>query len=122
VNKPISRRQHGFAEYSYITTVAAAPNLAGFEDDKTAASLCRCLSGAALATSLFTRAEWGLIRVIPYKVHVGIDFLSGILALGAPWAFGFSDNERARNTFLVMGATAVVVSLLSDPQEMPESF
>ncbi|MDB5295534.1 MAG: hypothetical protein JWO31_1517 [Phycisphaerales bacterium] len=117
---PISRRAHAVAEFTFIPTVAAAPELFGFADEKVAATACRALSGAALASSAVTRAEWGLVRVMPYSAHVAVDIASGLMALAAPWLCGFAGNARARNTFLAIGATAVVAGLLSLPaEEMP---
>lgn len=122
MDKPISRRQHAFTDYSYAPLVASAPNLVGFTDEKAASTLCRVLSGTVLVSSLFTRAEWGPIHVIPYKTHLAIDTLGGLTALTAPWLFGFAKNKRARNTFLAMGVFGLVAGLLSKPEEMPKRY
>lgn len=119
MNQPISRRQHAFTDYSYVPLVASAPDFIGFTQEKTATALCRALSSTVLLSSLFTRAEWGPIRVMPYKVHLAIDTLGGATALVAPWVFGFAQNKKARNTFLVMGVFGLIAGLLSRPEEMP---
>ncbi len=119
MEKPISRKQHGFTDYSYIPLVAAAPALAGFKDEPTATKLTRLLSGGVLASSLMTRAEWGAVKLLPFKAHLAADTAVGVLSLAAPWLFGFANNERARNTFLVMGAFGLMAGLLSRPDEMP---
>ncbi len=56
---------------------------------------------------------------MPYKAHLVIDFLVGLLAISSPWLFGFADNVFLRNTFLVIGAFGVSAGLLSKPEEMP---
>ncbi len=117
--KPISRPLHGLADYAYVGAVAAAPVLFGFGDEKRAAGLCRVLSGGALAYTVLTRAEWGFFRVIPFRLHLKADFGSGLFSLAAPWLLGFSQNARARNTFLGMGIIALLASLLTQPDEMP---
>lgn len=119
MEKPISRKQHGFTDYSYVPLVAAAPSLVGFEDQPTAARLARLLSGGILASSLFTRAEWGAVRTVPFKTHLALDTAVGALSLAAPWLFGFAQNRRARNTFLAMGAFGLMAGLLSKSDEMP---
>lgn len=119
MNKPISRRMHGAADYSYAALVAAAPETFGFSTDKTATTLCRILGGSVLAATLLTRAEWGLVKAIPFKTHLAIDVLSGALTLTAPWLFGFAKDARARNTVLAFGATSVIAGLLTEPEEMP---
>ncbi|MGI4727599.1 MAG: SPW repeat domain-containing protein [Janthinobacterium lividum] len=118
MEKPISRKLHGGADYAYAALTAVLPELAGFEDDEKAKLLCRIISGGTLAYTLFTRAEWGLFKLIPFKAHLIIDFTAGVFALGAPWIFKFSANKKARNTFLALGLTSVMASLLTKTEEM----
>lgn len=42
-------------------------------------------------------------------------------AASAPWLFGFADDDRARNTFLVMSVADVLAGTLSRPEEMNRS-
>ena len=118
MKKPITRVQHGFTDYSYIPLVAAAPTLFNFEEEEAAKLLCRIQSGGILLSSLFTKAEWGVFRKMPYKTHLILDFSVGVFSLGAPWLFGFSKNHNARTTFLAMGVTGILAGLLSKPEEM----
>ncbi|MFD1140566.1 hypothetical protein ACFQ4C_05585 [Larkinella insperata] len=118
MEKPISRQQHGFTDYSYIPLVAAAPALANFKDQPTATLLTRVLSGSILATSLMTRAEWGAFRILPFKAHLAADAAVGTMTLAAPWLFGFAGHHRARNAFLAIGAFGLMAGLLSRPDEM----
>lgn len=122
MEKPISRPAHGFTDYSYIPTVFAAPKLVGFEDEEKAVLMTRVLSGTILLSSLFTRAEWGLFKVMPYKAHLVVDTAGSALALASPWLFGFADNKKARNTFLVAGLFGLMAGLLSRPEEMPKEY
>ena len=119
MNQPISRRQHGFTDYSYIPLALAMPKLAGFENEKKAVTLTRVLAGNVLTSSFFTRAEWGLVKVMPYKGHLALDMANGLLAASAPWLFGFAKNKVARNAFLLLGAFGLLAGTLSRPEEMP---
>ena len=119
MEKPISRKQHGFTDYSYIPTVAAAPYLFDFEDEEIAKLLTRVQSGGILLSSLLTRAEWGLFKLMPYQAHLILDASVGVFSLAAPWLFGFSKNKKARNTFLVMGLVGISAGLFSQREEMP---
>ncbi len=122
MKKPISRQMHGLlTDYPYMALVSSAPNLAGFKDEKTAALLCRALSGTIMLSSFLTRAEWGIAKVMPYKLHLMLDTLGGLTALTAPWLFGFSNNSRARNTFLLMGVFGLIAGNLSQPDESDPS-
>ena len=72
-----------------------------------------------LLSTLFTRAEWGVVPVIPFKAHLAMDAAASALAVAAPWLFGFADDERARNTFVAVGLAGLVVGALTRPAEMP---
>ncbi|UOQ70052.1 hypothetical protein [Hymenobacter cellulosilyticus] len=103
MNQPISRKQHGFTDFSYIPLALSMPKLAGFEHHKKAALLTQVLAGNVALSSLFTRAEWGGLKKMPFKAHLALDVANGVLAAGAPWLFGFARNKAARNGFLVLG-------------------
>jgi hypothetical protein len=121
MDKPITRVQHGFTDYSYIPLVLSAPHLVGFTENKTATTLCYVLSSSILASSLVTRAEWGVFKVMPYKAHLVFDALGGLTALTAPWLFGFAKDRKARNTFIAAGIFGLLAGLLSKPEEMPDA-
>ncbi|MFD2717491.1 hypothetical protein ACFST9_02120 [Hymenobacter monticola] len=109
----IPRPLHGVADYLYVPAVAAAPALFGFAHHKTPARLARIVSGGVLASTLLTRAEWGVWKLMPYKAHLTLDFAAGLGTMAMPWLAGFARRRRARNTFLVFGAISVGASLLS---------
>lgn len=117
--KPLSRPVHGVLDYLYAAAIAIAPDLLHFEDEETATTLCRSTGLATVVTSLFTRYELGLVKVLPFKGHLAADALTGFLAIGAPWLFKFDGNPRARNTFVGFGLLAFLVVLLTQPDEMP---
>lgn len=124
MDQPISRPMHGLlTDYPYVAAVSTAPETVGFADEApVAAALYRVMAGAILASSLFTRAEWGLVRVMPYKAHLALDAGVGLFALTAPWLFGFAQHQRARNTFLAMGIVGLAAGTMSRRDEMPPTI
>ena len=113
----ITRDKHVITDYTYVPLVFAAPTLAGFEEEKTAATICRVLSVTVLGYSLLTDAEWGVVKLIPYKTHAAIDFATGLLSFAAPCLLkktsGKAVRKRATYTLLFMGVVGVVVGTLS---------
>jgi hypothetical protein len=120
MTKPISRQVHGILDYSAAPLVAAAPALIGFSQDKTPSVLSYVLGGGILALTACTRAEWGLVKSVPFKTHLTLDVVTALTSLSAPWLLGFSRNKKARNTFLAIGATLLATGLLSEREEMPK--
>ena len=119
MNQPITRAMHGIADYAYAPLVYAAPNLAGFTHIKAATQLCRIIGVSTLASTVMTRAEWGLVRVIPFKTHLLLDVGVSVLSLAAPFLFHFAGSKKARNTFLLMGAVGAIVTSLTQRKELP---
>lgn len=107
----IPRPLHTVLDYLWSMALFLAPELVGFADDEAASTVCKARAGGATAMSLLTRYELGLIKVIPFNVHLLLDLLSGLMGLAAPWLFGYAKNEKARNTaiafsLLELGAVA----------------
>jgi hypothetical protein len=96
------------------------PNSSVLLTKKPAARLSRLVSGGVLLTSLFTRYELGLVKVVPFKAHLAADVAVGLATLGAPFLFGFSRNKKARNFFVGLGAFSIMAGLLTEPKEMDE--
>lgn len=120
MQKPISRQMHGVMDYAYAALITAAPELFKFKNEDAARILSRVVGGGVALTSLMTRYELGALRVLPFKAHLAADVVVGLGTLTAPWLLGFSDNKRARNTFVALGATSVLAGLLTEPREMED--
>ena len=67
-----------------------------------------------------TRTELGLLRILPFRMHLMGDVVGGLLFLGAPWLFGFDSDVLARNTFLTLGALVLGATALTRPVNMPD--
>ena len=54
------------------------------------------------------------MRFIPTKVHGVLDYLSGLLLIASPWMFDFANGGAAQWVPIFIGATILVVSLITD--------
>ena len=110
--KVLSPRAHGVMDYLSAALFYLAPAL--FDFGGTPAIVSRVLAVGYLAFSLLTAYPLGLARVIQFRMHVAFDGVLALVLLAAPWLFGFSDVESARNFFLAMGVVSIVVVTLTD--------
>jgi hypothetical protein len=55
-----------------------------------------------------------VMRIIPTKVHGILDYLVGIVLIAAPWVLGFARNGAETWVPVVLGASAIVYSLITD--------
>ncbi len=109
----IPRPVHAATDYLYAAALAASPSVVGFEDEENAAFVARALAGTTVLASLLTRYEISLIPLIPFNLHLKLDFLAAIPTMAAPWLLGFENNKKARNTFLAFAIFEIVAVLLS---------
>src|ERR671929_632127 len=80
--RPIDSTLHGATDYSVGTLLATAfPKLAGIEGTR-AAKQIRTAGAVHAGYSTLTDYPLGVVKVIPYKVHLALD-AGGALALAA---------------------------------------
>ena len=74
---------------------------------------------AALILTILTDHKTGLIRVVPYPVHLAVDFLVGVVFVAAPFAFGFTGIDAA--FYWINAAAVLTVVGLHKPEDSHES-
>jgi hypothetical protein len=109
--KIIPRKIHGVLDYLVGALLIAAPWLLGFADNGPATYVPVGLGVGALLYSLLTNYELGVLRVIPFRVHMGLDVLSGALLALSPWLFGFVD--RVYLPHLLVGIFEILAGLMT---------
>jgi hypothetical protein len=105
--KMIPTKMHGFLDYVSGFALLAGP--AGLHLDSAAAQVPFALGIATLIYSLLTRYEWGLIKVLPMRAHLGLDFFNGLFLASSPWIFGFAATAWKPHFFFGLFELAVVL-------------
>jgi hypothetical protein len=114
--RPIDSTLHGFTDYSVGTLLMTAfPKLAGIEGTQSAKQI-RIAGAAHAGYSTMTDYPLGIVKVIPYKVHLAID-LAGALALAAtPFVTGqWKKGRRQWVPHVALAAFELNSLLMSDP-------
>lgn len=113
---PISSRVHTIIGLIVGVLLLLAPTLFGFSDN-TAASMVPYIVGLfIIVNELITTSPLALVKLVPMKVHVMLDVLTGLVLLASPWLFGFMD-DAAPNQWLphvVVGVMVVGYALLTN--------
>jgi hypothetical protein len=107
----IPSRVHGILDYVVGVLLIFAPRILGFQNGGPEDRIPVILGIATLIYSLLTRYELGLIKVIPFRVHLTLDFLSGVFLAISPWMFGFS--ERVWVPHLLVGLFEIGAAMMS---------
>ena len=111
--RPLSRKQHGFADYAFAAIELALPRVV---ETSARARWPLTISGAnALLLGLLTKHELGLVKLVPMRVHLALD---GVLAAGALAAPALlPDGRGVKGAIVALGASGGAVTALTDPDD-----
>ncbi len=113
----VTKDIHAFLDYPVAALLIGAPFLLGLGTENPAALWLGVGTGiAALLLTVLTNHRLGLIRVLPYRIHVAVDGLVGLVFIAAPFALGLSGIDAW--FYLVNGATVLAVVSLSNPESL----
>ncbi len=107
----VTQKIHAFIDYPVAIALMALPFLLGLGETNPIALWLSVGTGvAALILTILTDHETGVVRVLPYAVHLAVDFAVGVVFAVAPFIFGFTGIDAI---FYWVNAAAVltVVSL-----------
>jgi hypothetical protein len=115
--RPIDSTLHGVTDYtvgSLLMTVL--PKLAGVEGTETATQM-RITGAAHTAYSTLTDYPLGIVKLIPYKVHLAIDAVGAIAVGTLPFITGqYRKGPKHFVPHLALAAFELQSLLLSDPR------
>ena len=106
--KFITKTIHAYLDYPVALGLILMPFLLGLgASNPLAVGLSVATGIAALGLTLLTDHHLGVIRVLPYKLHLAVDGLVGVVFVLAPFALGFAGLDAAY--FWVLGLTVLLV-------------
>lgn len=113
--KPISTRTHTAIGLVVGLALVVAPWLFGFAEQGGAAVLVPIYVGIfILLSELTTTSPISPIKLVPMRVHVIIDILTGLFLLMSPWVFGFANLQaNAWLPHLIVGILIVGYALMT---------
>ena len=87
----VTKTIHAYLDYPVAIALMGLPFLLGLGSSSPLAFWLSLGTGAAaFVLTLLTDHETGVIRILPYSLHLGVDFLVGIEFLAAPFVLGFA--------------------------------
>ncbi|MEH6740492.1 MAG: hypothetical protein V7695_18405 [Sulfitobacter sp.] len=112
----MNKTLHAYLDYPVALGLIIMPFVFGLGAENTLALWLSVITGvAAFILTVFTDHHLGLVRVLPYKLHLMVDFLVGIAFMLAPSILGFSGLDATYYWFL--GATVLIVVALDNTQD-----
>lgn len=119
--KFIPTKVHGALDYIVAIALIFAPMIFRFSDVGGPAVVIPIVLGVTLFIySLFTRYEWGLVKVLGMPYHLIIDVLASIFLALSPFIFGFYDNPwNVWVPHVVVGIVVILVVIFTQTQPGP---
>lgn len=117
--KFIPTKVHGALDYIVAIALIFAPMIFGFMSVGGAAVIIPIVLGIGLFLySLFTKYEWGLVKVLGMPYHLVIDVLASLLLVASPFIFGFYDPSmwNVWVPHVVVGVAVILVVIFSQTQ------
>jgi len=59
---------------------------------------------AALVLTIFTDHQFGIVKILPYKLHLLVDFMVSAAFVAAPFVLGFAGLEAVYYSVLLVVA------------------
>ncbi|MGG9998860.1 hypothetical protein ACQU0X_02120 [Pseudovibrio ascidiaceicola] len=114
----VTKSIHAYLDYPVAFALIGLPFILGLGASNPLALWLSVGTGtAALILTLLTDHLFGVLRVLPYSLHLAVDGAVGALFLLAPFLFGFTGLDAAY--YFANGlAVAIVVSLHKPETEM----
>jgi len=116
--KLISTKTHGVLDYLVGIFLIVSPWIFGLNPTDAEGIIFIVLGIMAVVYSIFTNYELGLIRIIPVKIHLMLDVLSGIVLAASPWLFEFSDKVYIPH--VVLGLFEIAAGLMTQTKAWPQ--
>ena len=107
---------HGLLDYAAAAGLIVLPFVLDLAATSPLAHWLSVLAGIGLVGySLATDYAYGLVGVVPFRIHLVFDLLAALVFIAAPFVFGWSGIVLGY--YLVMAAGVLIVVALSRPEE-----
>ncbi|MEL7422074.1 MAG: hypothetical protein AAFN81_03735 [Bacteroidota bacterium] len=113
--KFVTKQIHAYLDYPVAIALIGLPFLLGLGSSNPLAFQLSVITGvAALILTILTDHQLGVIQVIPYKTHLLVDFLVGVVFALAPFLFSF--EGLAAYYYWLNGAAVLFVVSMHKPE------
>ena len=116
----VTKQIHAYLDYPVALSLMVMPFLLSLGSFHPMAKWLSVGTGfAAFVLTLLTDHQLGLFRILPYSVHLAVDFAVGLVFLIAPIAFGFTGLDAL--FYWVNGFAVITVVGLHKPETKQET-
>ena len=112
----ITKSIHAYLDYPVALGLVAMPLWLDLGSENALAFWLSIATGiAAFGLTVLTDHQLGIVRILPYSLHLTVDFLVGVVFVAAPLLLGFAGLDFWY--YSVLGLTVLAVVGLHQPDE-----
>jgi hypothetical protein len=108
----ISAQQHGVIDYLVVLFLWVSSGALPFSNF--VALLTLGLGGVHLTLTLITDFKFGLLKVLPFRIHRAIELIVSLALVSAPWILNFSDLQLDRSFYIGFGLAVFITWAITD--------
>jgi hypothetical protein len=112
--KPISTRFHGLLDYA-AGMILILPWIAEYFQNGKDTWLLALVGATTIILSLFTDYEYGLVKLIPMKLHLFLDVLMALFLVAVPFLFPLVHYYFYWPMLLGIGELVIILLSASQP-------
>lgn len=109
--KIISSRLHGIMDYA-IAFVLVIPWIVDFYPSSEDTWILAATGGVIFLYSVITNYEMGIMKIIPLKTHMALDYVMSVFLIAAPFIFNLAHYSKWP---VILGILNLLVTTLSTP-------
>lgn len=114
----VTQKIHAFIDYPVAIALIAMPFVLSLGASSPLAFWLSLVTGvAAFVLTLLTDHETGVIRVLPYRLHLAVDLMVGLVFAAAPTVLGFTGIDAL--FYWANAAAVLTVVSLHQPSRGP---
>jgi hypothetical protein len=103
---------HGIIDYAIVIMLAVGPSVAVFRGKQ--AIFAYLIAFALLALTVLTRFPLGVLKIVAFPLHGGIELLIAVLMIALPFIGNFAAGVHSRNFFIAIGVLIGIICALTD--------
>ncbi|HET6746912.1 MAG TPA: SPW repeat protein [Candidatus Saccharimonadales bacterium] len=112
----LSSKAHTIIGLLVGVVLLLAPYIFGFSDNPAASAVPLYVGIFIILSELVTTSSASPLKLIPMRIHLVLDYLTGIFLALSPWLFGFaSAPANAWVPHVIVGILVVGYALVTNP-------
>jgi len=117
--KLISTKVHTIIGLVVGFLLLLAPKIFGFDDNMAATTVPVVVGIFIILNELITTSPYSPIKLVPMKVHIALDVVTGLFLAISPWLFNFADSDQPSQwvPHLVVGIMVIGYALVTSTSD-----